>query len=104
MKSPIIFHESKNVKNVPYSPAQESTAMPEALPVYHPRDPAKSPLWNILYNNYEEFKAKYDEGYEKQYSFFRPIIDDVVHDYLKCGDLKEGFARIRCTNESRLPQ
>ncbi|NIA09552.1 MAG: hypothetical protein GWP10_07450 [Nitrospiraceae bacterium] len=25
-------------------------------------------------------------------------MDDVVHDYLKCGDLKEGFARVRCTN------
>jgi hypothetical protein len=67
--------------------AQESTAMPEALPVYHPRDPTQSPLWNILHNNYEEFKANYDESYEKQYGFFRPVIDDVVHDYLKCGDL-----------------
>jgi hypothetical protein len=79
--------------------AQESTAMPEALAVYHPRDPTQSPLWNILHNNYEEFKANYDESYEKQYGFFRPVIDDVVHDYLKCGDLKEGFARVRCTND-----
>jgi hypothetical protein len=46
--------------------------MPEALPVYHPIDPTQSPLWNILHNNYEEFKANYDESYEKQYGFFRP--------------------------------
>jgi hypothetical protein len=72
--------------------------MPEAPPIYHPRDPTKSPLWNIPHNNYEEFKANYDESYEKQYGFFRPVIDEVVHDYLKCGDLKEGFARVRCTN------
>ncbi|MCK4426549.1 MAG: transposase zinc-binding domain-containing protein [Deltaproteobacteria bacterium] len=25
-------------------------------------------------------------------------MDDVVHDDLKCGDLKEGFAKVRCTN------
>ena len=72
--------------------------MPEALPVYHPRDPTQSPLWNILHNNYEEFKANYDESYEKQHGFFRPGIDEVVQDYLKFGDLKEGFARVRCTN------
>ncbi|MCK5437837.1 MAG: transposase zinc-binding domain-containing protein, partial [Desulfobulbaceae bacterium] len=23
-------------------------------------------------------------------------MSEVVHDYLKCGDLKEGFARVRC--------
>ena len=27
---------------------------------------------------------------------FRPVIGDVVRDYLKCGDLKEGFARVKC--------
>jgi hypothetical protein len=72
--------------------------MPEALPIYHPRNPFQSPLWNILHNNYEEFRANYDESYEKQYGFFRCVIDEVVQDYLKCGDLKEGFARVRCTN------
>jgi hypothetical protein len=72
--------------------------MLEASPIYHPRDPFQSPLWNILRNNYDEFKANYDESYEKQYGFFRPVIDEVVQDYLKCGDMKEGFARVRCTN------
>jgi len=55
-------------------------------------------LKTVLHNNYEEFKTNYDESYEKQYGFFRSVVDDVVHDYLKCGDLKEGFARVRCTN------
>ncbi len=31
--------------------------MLEASPVYYPRDLFQSPLWNILHNNYEEFKA-----------------------------------------------
>ncbi|MCD4755663.1 MAG: hypothetical protein K8R75_07660 [Deltaproteobacteria bacterium] len=68
--------------------------MLEASPIYHPRDPFQSPLWNILHNNYEEFKANYDESYGKQYGFFRSVLDDVVHDYLKCGNLKEGSARV----------
>lgn len=33
---------------------------------------------------------------KKSYGFFRPVISEVVHYYLKCGDLKEGFARVRC--------
>jgi hypothetical protein len=78
--------------------AQRILAMLEASPIYYPRNPFRSPLWNILHNNYEEFKANYDESYEKQYGFFRSVVDDVVHDYLKCADLKEGFARVRCTN------
>jgi hypothetical protein len=39
-----------------------------------------------------------DEYCEKQYGFFRPVVDEVVEEYLRCGDLHEGFARVRCTN------
>ena len=72
--------------------------MLQTTSIYHPRDQFRSPLWNILHNNYEEFKTNYDESYEKQYSFFRSVVNDVVNDYLKCGNLKERFARVRCTN------
>ncbi len=67
-------------------------------PVYHPREPTDSPLWKVLHNHYEAFKAGYDEHCEKQYGFFRPVVDEVVEEYLRCGDLHEGFARVRCTN------
>ncbi|MDL1961864.1 MAG: hypothetical protein LWX01_09260 [Deltaproteobacteria bacterium] len=66
-----------------------------ASPIYHPRDSTQSPLWSILHNNYEEFKAYYDESCEKQYGFFNSVVDEVVQEYLKCGDLVEGFARKR---------
>jgi len=72
--------------------------MPAHSPVYHPREPSDSPLWKILYNHYEDFKAGYGEDCEKQYGFFRPVVDEVVEEYLRCGDLHEGFARVRCTN------
>ena len=75
--------------------------MPAHSPVYHPREPADSPLWKILHNHYEDFKAGYDEHCEKQYGFFRPVVDEVVEEYLRCGDLHEGFARVRCPNAER---
>jgi hypothetical protein len=64
----------------------------------HPRWPTDSPLWKVLHNYYEAFKAGYDEHCEKQYGSFRPLVDGVVEEYLRCGDLHEGFARVRCTN------
>jgi hypothetical protein len=72
--------------------------MSVASPVYHPREPTDSPLWNMVHNHYEDFKAHYDENCEKRYGFFRPVVDEVVEEYLKCGDLHEGFARVRCSN------
>jgi hypothetical protein len=64
--------------------------------IYHPRNPTDSPLWNVLNNHYDDFEKHYEEKYEKKYGYFRPVIKKVVEEYLKCGDLKEGFARVRC--------
>lgn len=68
------------------------------LSVYHPREPKASPLWQIFDKHYEDFERSYPEKFEKRYGFFRPVIGEVVRAYLRCGDLKEGFARVRCPN------
>jgi hypothetical protein len=31
----------------------------------------------------------------REYGFIRPVVDEVVQEYLKCWDLSEGFARER---------
>ncbi len=64
--------------------------------VYHPRMPYDSPLWRLLNNHYENFERCYEERFEQKYGFFRPVIGEVVRNYLTCGDLKNGFARVRC--------
>ncbi len=66
------------------------------LRVYHPREPKESVLWQILNRHYEDFEKSYEEKFEKKYGFFRPVIGEVVRAYLRCGDLKDGFARVRC--------
>jgi transposase-like protein len=38
----------------------------------------------------------YPEKYEKKYGFLKPVVEDVVNNYLDCGDLTKGFARIYC--------
>ena len=42
------------------------------------------------------FEAVYEERYQERYGFWRPIIGTVVGEFLECGDLKQGFARVRC--------
>ena len=64
--------------------------------VYHPRNPEASPLWKLLNGHFERFQQTYEERFEKSYGFFRPVIEESVYEYLRCGDLKEGFARVRC--------
>ena len=50
----------------------------------------------MLNNHYDDFEKHYEEKYEKKYGYFRPVIKKVVEEYLKCGNLKEGFARVLC--------
>jgi len=66
------------------------------LEFYHPRNPQDSHLWNLMHDHFDDFMHGYDENFIKEYGYFRTIIPEVVNEYLKCGDLKEGFTRIRC--------
>jgi len=63
---------------------------------YRRRDPFSSPLWKLLDKYFDIFKAVYSERYESVYGFFRPCISRAVTKYLKCEDLREGFARVHC--------
>jgi len=66
------------------------------MQVYRARNPKKSPLWQCARRHYDEFEAAYPEAYQPRYGMLRPIIPEVVHKFLECGNLERGFARIRC--------
>ena len=38
----------------------------------------------------------YDDNFSRDYGFWRPYVEKVIYRYLDCGDLKNGFARVRC--------
>jgi len=63
---------------------------------YHPRTPQQSPIWTLHDRHCGSFEGQYQERFARSYGFFRLVVRDVVKDYLKCGDLREGFARVRC--------
>ena len=66
------------------------------MQVYRARNPKKSPLWQCASRHYDEFEGTYHEVYQPRYGLLRPIIPEVVHKFLDCGNLERGFARIRC--------
>ncbi len=68
----------------------------EPLPLYRPRDPRASDLWQVIERHFESFQRVYDERFAAKYGFWRPIVERSVTAFLKCGDLHEGFARVRC--------
>ena len=63
---------------------------------YRSRNPFVSPLWILLDKYYDQFEAEYAGRYEAVYGFLRPAVGFAVSKYLKCGDLREGFARVHC--------
>jgi len=53
-------------------------------------------LWRLLDQRFETFQQVYDERLAAKYGFCRPIVERSVKSFLKCGDLHQGFARVRC--------
>lgn len=68
----------------------------EPLPFYHPRNPRASGLWRLMDRHFETFQRVYDQRFAAKYGFWRPIVERSVTAFLGCGDLHEGFARVRC--------
>jgi hypothetical protein len=64
--------------------------------VYRPRKPQSSPLWKCLCRHFDTFLDTYEERFQPRYGFLRPIIPEVVNKFMDCGDLEQGFARVRC--------
>lgn len=65
-------------------------------PAYKPRNPRATSFYQLVENHYESLERIWDERYLERYGFWRSHITKVIWDYLDCGDLRNGFARIRC--------
>src|SRR5713226_81576 len=64
--------------------------------VYKPRKPKLSPLYQSIVEHFAEFESVYEHHYQKSYGVLRDIVQEVVHKHLSCGELRKGFARIKC--------
>ena len=65
---------------------------------YRRRKPEYSPYYQCIEDYYEEFKRTYDRRFSQKYGYLRSHIEKVIYQYLDCGILHSGFARIKCRN------
>ena len=72
--------------------------------IYRQRHLEHTVFYRVFFYYFERFLREYEDRFEKEYGYFRPVIQDVVEKYLDCGNPMCGFARIRCPDcgEERL--
>ena len=63
---------------------------------YRCRKPQYSPYYQCIEDNYEIFERVYERKYQEKYGYFRSIVSKVIYQYLDCGILHNGFARVKC--------
>jgi len=63
---------------------------------YRPHHPEKTPLYRLLDAHFERYVRTYSERFEPRHGPLRHVVQRVVAQYLDCGRLTSGFARLRC--------
>ena len=63
--------------------------------VYRSRNPQSSDYYRCVEDHFESFVKVYEEHFERPYGFWRPYLQKVIYRYLDCGNLHNGFARVK---------
>jgi hypothetical protein len=72
--------------------------MPDISPVYRQRNPESYQYYQCVEDHLETFEQIYDDRFPKQYGFLRQYVKNVIYRHLDFGILKNGFARVRCSD------
>ena len=62
--------------------------------VYKPRRPRESPLFRLVEQHLEELLRVWPTRFVRQHGSLRPVVERVLREFLKCGLLEHGFARL----------
>jgi hypothetical protein len=78
-------------------PAAAEPRQPPAdgVGIYRPRRPRASPLYRLLESYFRELSVVWDDRFAPTHGHWRGVISKVVDQFLACGLLEHGFARIR---------
>jgi len=63
---------------------------------YRRRKPQYGPYYQCIEDSFEEFKRSYERDFSQKYGYLRSHIEKVIYQYLDCGILHNGFARVKC--------
>jgi len=64
--------------------------------VYRPRKPRESPLFQLVERHLEQLLRVWPERFARQHGPLRPVVERVLREFLRCGLLEHGFARLWC--------
>jgi len=68
----------------------------ESVPEYRPRHPEQTEFYQLFENHFDNYVRCYEERFEPHSGPLRPVVVHSVEEFLACGRLQGGFARIRC--------
>jgi hypothetical protein len=68
----------------------------ESAPQYRPRHPEQTAVYQLFENHFDSYVRCYEERFEARSGPLRPVVVCSVEEFLACGRLQGGFARIRC--------
>ena len=65
--------------------------------VYRPRRPRESPLFRLVEQHLGELLRGWPTRFVRRHGPLRPVVGRVLREFLKCGLLEHGFARLWCS-------
>ena len=68
----------------------------EAPAQYRPRHPEKTAFYRLFQDHFDSYVRAYEQRFEPRSGPLRPVVVRSVEEFLTCGRLQGGFARIRC--------
>ena len=63
---------------------------------YRPRHPERTAFYQLFETHFDSYVRAYEERFEPRSGPLRPVVVRSVEEFLSCGRLQGGFARIRC--------
>ncbi len=70
--------------------------MPLPAAVYRPRNSKQTPYYQCVEDPLETLEQVYEDRFKWTYGFSRTHVKKVMERYLDCGNLQNGFAKIKC--------
>lgn len=64
---------------------------------YRPRHPERSAFYQLFETHFDSYVRVYEERFEPRSGPLRPVVVRSVEEFLSCGRLQGGFARVSCT-------
>ena len=75
----------------------------EAPAVYRPRHPEETVFYQTFEQHFDKYVAAYEQRFEPRSGPLRHVVPEAVVQFLACGRLQGGFARLRCPSCKRTP-